>query len=121
MDSHFEVPNLEQLRTIENKPHHLLETDLLQLKQFQYQFFHNITLNAQTIPQIRIFSLFLKNFFRFNYQLRWNDQGQNAFINFSNHLTNDELLPFMPIDEMKHSQYLNLSETPKDHTKYECL
>ena len=33
MDSHFDVPNLEQLRSIETNPHHLLETDLVQLKQ----------------------------------------------------------------------------------------
>ena len=38
-DSYFEVPNLEQLRLIENNPHYWLETDSLQLKQFQYQFF----------------------------------------------------------------------------------
>ena len=44
-DSNFEVPNLGQLRSIENNPHHWLETDLLQLKQFQYQFFQKITLN----------------------------------------------------------------------------
>ena len=55
--SYFEVPNLEQLRSIDNKYHHWLETNLLQLKQFQYQFFQNITLKEQTIPQIRIYSL----------------------------------------------------------------
>ena len=62
-DSYFDVPNSEQLRSIENNPHHWRETDLLQLKQFQHQFSQNITLNEQTIPQIRIYSLFLRFFF----------------------------------------------------------
>ena len=62
-DSYIEVPNLEQLRSIENNAHHWLETDLLQLKLFQYQFIHNITLNYPTFPQFRIYSLFLRIFF----------------------------------------------------------
>ena len=48
-ESYFEIPNLEQLRQINDNPHYWLQTDLLQLKQFQYQFFHNITLNDKTI------------------------------------------------------------------------
>ena len=104
MDSSFQVPNLEQLCTIENNPDHWLETDLLQLKQFQYQFFHNITFNDQTIPRVRIYSLFLRNFIRFNYQIICNDQDQNTFINFPNYFTEDELLPFMSNVEKKQSQ-----------------
>ena len=69
MDCYFEVPNLGQLRTFENNPHHWFETDLLQLKQLLHQFFHNITLNDQTIPQIHIYCLFHRKVFRFNYQL----------------------------------------------------
>ena len=58
MQSYFAVSNLEQLRTVENNPQHWLETELFQLKQFQYQLFHNRTLDDQTIPQARIYSLF---------------------------------------------------------------
>ena len=82
LDSYFEVPNLEQLRSIKNNPHHLLGTDSVQLKQFQYHIFHNINLNDQTIPQIRIYSLIRREFSRFNYQLRWNDQDQTHLLTF---------------------------------------
>ena len=40
----FDLPNIEQLRTIENNPHHWLTTDILQIRHFHYQFFQNLTL-----------------------------------------------------------------------------
>ena len=54
LKSYFEVSDIEIRRNIEN-PHHWLETDLLQLKHFQYNFLYNISLDEQTIPQIKIF------------------------------------------------------------------
>ena len=59
----FDLPNIEQLRTIENNPHHSLVTGHLQIHHFQYQFFQNLTLNTNTKEQIRISYLFLKKFF----------------------------------------------------------
>ena len=35
----FEIPCIEQFRTIENNTHHWLATDILQIHHFQYQFF----------------------------------------------------------------------------------
>ena len=45
----------------------------------------------------------------------WIDQDQNAFINFTDHFTTNELLPFISNDDNKHPQYFNLTETPKNH------
>ena len=56
----FDLPNIEQFRT-----------NILQIHHFQYQFLQNFTLNSSTKEQIQIYSLFLKKFFRHNYQLIW--------------------------------------------------
>ena len=40
----FDLPNIEQFRTIKNHPHHWRATDVLQIHHFQFQFFQNITL-----------------------------------------------------------------------------
>ena len=45
----------------------------------------------------------------------WIDQDQNAFINFLDHFTTNELLPFISNNDNKHPQYFNLTETPKQH------
>ena len=66
-ETYFELPNLGHLRTLENNPHHWPITDILQMRHFQYQFFKNLTLNNQTIKQIRIYSLLLRKIFRHNY------------------------------------------------------
>ena len=47
LKSYFEVPDIEIRRNVDN-PHHWLETDLLQLKHFQYNFLYNISLDEQT-------------------------------------------------------------------------
>ena len=60
-------------------------------KNFQYRFFHNITLNDDTTPQVKIFTQFLLQFFRFNYQLLWEQQDQQAYVNFPQILTETEL------------------------------
>ena len=52
-------------------------------------------MNEQSVPQIKLISLFLRKFFRFNYQLLWSEQDQSAFAVFSTHFTADECLPFI--------------------------
>ena len=75
------------------------------MKNFQYRFFHNITLTEETIPQVKVFTHFLLKFFRFNYQLLWEQQDQQAYINFPQILTSSELLPYIIKNEHKHLQY----------------
>ena len=52
----YDLPNIEQFSTIANNPHHWLTTDILQIHRLQYQFFQNLTPNANTKNQIHIFS-----------------------------------------------------------------
>ena len=60
---YFEVPDLDtQIRRLDN-PHYWLRQDLVQVKNFQYRFSHNNTLNDDTIPQVKIFTHFLLKFF----------------------------------------------------------
>ena len=51
-ESFFDLPNIEQFRTIENNPHHWLTTDIHQIHHFQYQCFQNLTLNTQIMNKI---------------------------------------------------------------------
>ena len=48
-------------------------------------------------------------FFRFNYQLLWEQQDQQAYINFPQILTQTELLPYIIKIENKHLQYRDLT------------
>ena len=48
-------------------------------------------------------------FFRFDYQLLWEQQDQQAFILFSQILTQTELLPYIIKNEHRHSQYRDLA------------
>ena len=61
----FEVPDLDTKIQRHNNPHYWLEQDILQIKNFQYKFFYPITLNDDTIPQVKVFTHFLLKFFRF--------------------------------------------------------
>ena len=117
-ESLFDLPNIEQFRTIENNPHYWLITDLLQIHHFQYQFFQNITLNKNTKEQIQIYSLFLRKFFRHNYQLIWHSKFQNACKNFPQQFTTDELLPFLDTPDNQHPHYYNLLDFPSSHFVY---
>ena len=97
-ESLFDLPNIEQFRTVENNPHHWLITDLLQIHHFQYQFFPSIK-----IPKNKFkYTLFLRKFFRHNYQLVWHSKFQNACKNFPQKFTNDELLPFLDTLDNQH-------------------
>ena len=74
----FEVPDLDTRVQRHDNPHCWLQRDVLQIKNFQYRFFNNIILMDDTIPRVKIFTNFLLKFFRFNYQLLWE---QNKKIN----------------------------------------
>ena len=47
----FEVEDIERLVTTQNKPHHWLQADEIRIQKFLYQYFKDINLNEQTIPQ----------------------------------------------------------------------
>ena len=102
---YFDVPDLETKIQKHDNPHHWLQQDILQVKNFQYRFFHNITLTEETTPQVKIFIHFLLKFFRFNYQLLWGQQDQQAYINFPQILTSTELLQYIFKNEHKHLHY----------------
>ena len=102
---YFDVPDLETKVQKHDNPHYWLQQDISQIKRFQYRFFHNITLTDETIPQVKIFTHFLLKFFRFYYQLLWEQQDQQAYINFPHILSSTELLPYIIKNEHKHIQY----------------
>ena len=102
---YFEVPDLETRIQRHDNPHYWLQQDILRLKNFQYRFFYNITLIEDTIPQVKVFTKFLLKFFRFNYQLLWKQQDQQAYIHFPQILTETELLPYIIKNEYRHLQY----------------
>ena len=79
-ESLFDLANLEHFRSIENNPHDWLQTDILQIRHLQYLVFQNITLNTQTEEQIKIYSVFLRTFFRHTYQLVWGSKIQVACL-----------------------------------------
>ena len=89
---HFEVPDLETRSQRHDIPHYWLQQDILHVKNIQYIFFYNITLTDDTIPQVKLFTHFL---LKFNYQLLWEQQDQQAYINFPQILTQTELLPYI--------------------------
>ena len=102
---YFEVPDLETRIQRHDNPHYWLQQDILQVKNFQYRFFNNITLTDDTVPQVKVFTQFLLKFFRFNYQLLWEQQDQQAYIHFPQILTQTGLLPYINKNEHRHLQY----------------
>ena len=62
-------------------------------------------MNEQTIAQTKVISLFLRKYFRFNYQLLWSEQDQPAFAAFHNHFTADECLPFVINKQNEHPYF----------------
>ena len=115
----FEVPDLDTRIQRHDNPHYWLQQDILQIKNFQYRFFNNIILTNDTNPQVKIFTHFLLKFFRFNYQLLWEQKDQQAYINFPQILTPTELLPYIIENEHKHLQYRDLTSFNIDiHHRY---
>ena len=103
--NNFDVEIIERLVNAEDNPHHWLQTDILRIQNFLYHYFKDLTLNDQTIPQIKVISLFLRKYFRFNYQLLWSQQDQPDFIAFPNLFTADECLPFITSEQNEHPYF----------------
>ena len=123
---YFEVPDLETKIQTHDNPHYWLQQDILQVKNYQFRFFNNITLTDDTISQIKVFTHFLLNFFRFNYQLLWEQQDQQAYIHFPQVLTETELLPYVIKTENKHLQYrdptsFNITYFEPIHLDTDCI
>ena len=102
-----EVSDNDSKVTRQDNPHYWLQQNILQITHFQYNFFRNLTLNDDTIPQIQIFAKFLLKFFRFNYQLIWVQQDESAYTNFPQTFDKVDLLPFIKRDDFKHPRYIN--------------
>ena len=62
-------------------------------------------MNDQTIPQFQVISLFLRKYFRFNYQLLWSPQHQLAFTAIPNFFTPNENLPFIINEQNEHPYF----------------
>ena len=103
--NNFDVEIIERLVIPEDNPHHWLQTDILRIQNFLYHYFKDLTLNDQTIPLIKVISLLLRKYFRFNYQLLWSQQDQPAFIAFPSHFTADECLPFIISEQNEHPYF----------------
>ena len=106
----FEVEDIKRIIITQNIPHHWLQTDIIRTQNFLYHYFKDIVLNDQTIPQIKLISLFLRNFFRFNYQILWSQQDPPAFTEFATRFTADECLPFV-INKNNEHPYFFRSDT----------
>ena len=109
---YFDVPDIDTTTKRNNNTHYWLQQDILQSTTFQTKFFQNVILNDDTLPQIKLFSHFLLNYFRFKYQLLWEPKYQNAYINFPHVLTKIGLLPFIIVNDFKHSLYKDLTTFP---------
>ena len=88
---------------------------------FQFNFFQNIILNDDTRPQTKVFSYLLLKYFRFNYQLLWEQNDQQAYVNFPHVLTDSELLPFIIKNDFKHSLYKDFTTFSTSHFEYIIL
>ena len=90
----------------QDNPHHWLQTDIIQIQSFLYYYLKDITLNEQSISQIKLISLFLRKFFRFNHQLIWSEKDQAAFTAFTTYCPADECLPFIINKKNEHPCFI---------------
>ena len=122
--NNFDVEIIERLVDPEDNPHHWLQTVLLRIQNFLYHYFKDLTLNDQTIPQVKVISLFLRKYFRFNYQILWSQQDQSAFTALPDHFTVDECLPFIISEQNEHPYFhkpqLNTKQT-LDYIRFDPL
>ena len=81
-------------------------------------FFPKYYPQKNTKEQIQIYSLFLRKFFRHNYQLVWHSKFQNACKNFPQQFTNDELLPLLDTLDNQHPHFYKLLDFPSSHFVY---
>ena len=68
--------------------------------------------------KIQIYSLFLRKFFRHNYQLVWHSKFRTACKNFPQQFTPDEFLPFLDTSDNHHPHYYNLLDFPSTQFAY---
>ena len=108
----FEVPDIKHKVETTDNHHHWVERDICQIQNFTYNFLKEITLNSQTVSQITACSLFLRKFFRFNYQFIWSERDQAAFTSFPIFFTEEECLPFLMKDQNEHEMYKNHLHVP---------
>ena len=78
---YFEVPDLETKSQRHDNPHYWLQQDILQVKNSNTDSLTKLPLRT-TLTQVKVFTQFLLKFFRFNYQLLWEQQDQQASIHF---------------------------------------
>ena len=122
--NNFDVEIIERLVNPEDNPHHWLQADILRIQNFFYHYFNDLTLNDQTIPQIKVISLFLRKYFRFNYQLLWSQQDQSVFTAFPNHFTVDECLPFIISEQNEHPYFhkpQSITKQTLDYIRFDPL
>ena len=93
----------------------MVTTRYITNKTFPVQIFTKIILTDDTIPQVKIFTHFLLKFFRFNYQLLWEQKDQKAYINFPQALTHIELLPYIINNKNKLLHYIDLTSLNVTH------
>ena len=120
----FDVEIIERLVIPEDNPHHWLQADILRIQNFIYHYFKDLTLNDQTIPQIKVISLFLRKYFRFNYQLLWSQQDQSAFTAFPDHFTLEECLPFIISEQNEHPYFhkpQSITKQTLDYIRFDPL
>ena len=118
---YFEVEYMERLVTSQNNPHHWLQADILRIQNLLYHYIKDVTLNEQTIPQIKLISFFLRKYFRFKYQLLWSEQDQPAFTAFQNHFIVDKCLPFIIDKQNEHSYFFKPDKIPKQTMDLICF
>ena len=114
----FEVEDIERLIVTQNNPHNWLQTDIIKIQNFRYHYLKDIKLNEQTKSQNKMISIFLRKYFRFNYQLLWSEQDQPAFATFHNHFTADEYLPFIINEQIEHPYFFKLDTITKQAIDY---
>ena len=109
----FEVEGMETIVTSQDNPYHWLQIDIIQIQSFLYHYLKDITLNEQSIPQIKLISSFLRKFFRFNHQLIRSEKDQAAFTAFTTHFTADERLPFIINKRNEHPYFFQPDKITK--------
>ena len=72
-----------------------------------YSFSQLTVLGTVTIPQIKLYSSFLRKLSRFNYQLIWNTLDRNCFKKFQIISLKWKKYPFYIKTENSHSKYYN--------------
>ena len=87
------------------------------MPQFQYHLFKLFPLKDHTIPQVKVYSLSLENYFGHVPRLMWKTIDRDAFQNFPSHFGSQELLPVFA-DVIHENPYLFfLTDLPSQKTE----